>query len=305
MIIKMERMSSQLYFQSILGFSILALSLASSFLSCKSGEHDSQTAQKRNERQKAVAALDASVKNFHQEVIEQKYYENGDVKSVLLAINDSSYTEIYKQYHPNGRLELVTPFYRGNKHGIERAYSAVGDLQYEIPYTHGKRDGYAEWYYEDRTVASAIPFVDGMKQGEGFTFYPDGKVSAYIFYDNLGRVMYRVDYDNNGGIVKEKGTGFPYVLVNSDKLRVGQELKVKFHLIDPPHGEPELLIGSLDKAGNLVDPIAVELDRNEFLYKRSYVHPGKFQLGAVLQIDSDEEGARGEYYFNLDIVVAE
>jgi antitoxin component YwqK of YwqJK toxin-antitoxin module len=55
-------------------------------------------------------------------------------------------TEIEREYHPNGRLRLETPYAGGVLHGLTKYWYSNGELGSEKPYVDGKRHGMAKYW---------------------------------------------------------------------------------------------------------------------------------------------------------------
>ena len=95
--------------------------------------------------------------------------------------------DLYKEYHPNGKVKLVGGFNKGLKSGIFRKYSLEGELERAYIY---KKDTLVsegmieaggifvgEWtnYYEDGSVKSVGNFSNGLKDGRWTYYYRNGK----------------------------------------------------------------------------------------------------------------------------------
>ena len=83
-----------------------------------------------------------------------------------------------------GMIRRITPYIRGQKHGIEQKFDASGNLIAEINYVNGVKNGEAIGRFPTGEVAFRKTYKDGKVEGELNCYFPTGEVAAKFNYKN-------------------------------------------------------------------------------------------------------------------------
>lgn len=95
--------------------------------------------------------------------------------------------DLYKEYHPNGKVKLVGGLNKGMRSGIFREYDLEGNLVQGYVYIRdtlvsegmilpgGIFEGEWKTYYKNGQIKAKGPFKNGKKHGKWVFYYPDGK----------------------------------------------------------------------------------------------------------------------------------
>ena len=138
--------------------------------------------------------------------LEKKYYENGNLKSVI-SYKNGLIENLLKSYDKNGeideKLEKVELFYpNGNiesrryfimnskityQDGVEEEYYENGKLKSKVILINGKVNGFMESYYENGKLKSRVPFEDDEPLGIAEDYYENGNLESKYYIDGLHR----------------------------------------------------------------------------------------------------------------------
>jgi antitoxin component YwqK of YwqJK toxin-antitoxin module len=67
----------------------------------------------------------------------RRYYNNGTPWISCGLDSQKRFHGKYRQYHDNGRLDIVASYHHGRMHGECRVYSVDGSLEYQTEYVDG------------------------------------------------------------------------------------------------------------------------------------------------------------------------
>ena len=243
--------------------------------------------------------------NKQEKKIKKEYFEDGSLKTEQEYIFDTIQEGYYKRYFNNGQLEIEIPYVNNKKNGLVKEYYSSGTLFSKVPYLDGLKSGVAKWFHENGKLSSEIIFKNDIKTSEGFGFHENGVVSAYIFYNEIGEVLYRKDYDEEGNVVKEEGTGFPDIIVNDNYFKMGEELVVTVHVVTPPDCVENFYIGEMDSLGVFINKEKKEVINNTITYKKVFTTSGQYKWGMLLELESKKSKSVKVYDFNMNVTVDE
>lgn len=95
--------------------------------------------------------------------------------------------DLYKEYHPNGKVKFMGGLNKGLKSGIFREFDIDGNMIQGYIYVRdtlvsegtiragGIFEGEWKTYYKNGVLKSKGPFTEGKKDGKWIYYYPDGK----------------------------------------------------------------------------------------------------------------------------------
>jgi len=229
--------------------------------------------------------------------LEKTFYNDGSIKTVQEFSNDTIQQGFYKRFYKNGQLEIQIPYEDNRKNGMVREYYSNGEIKGEGKFIDGVQQGEAKWYYKEGALKAMCNYFDGVKRGKCYLYFENGDVQAYIYYNMAEGAVYRVDYGMKEMILKEKGAGFPEVIVNSSEVEVNEVFKAEIHVIDPPHGTPHLFVKN---EGSVTE---LSLNNGVGFYETIWMKPNKYTLQFLLKMESDIVSAKKEFDFLLDIGV--
>ena len=96
-------------------------------------------------------------------------------------MSEKEQIEIANEFDSNGKLELITSYCDGRKHGVEREFYYGGEaIRRETPYSHGRKDGVEKFFYENGNVRAEIPYTKNRRDGVEKHYYADGKLQAEL-----------------------------------------------------------------------------------------------------------------------------
>lgn len=236
--------------------------------------------------------------------IRKTYFQNGNLKTEQQFKDDSIQHGFYRRYYKNTQLEIEIYYQNNKKHGKTSEYYENGKLKHTEYFKNGMANGKAKWYSMEGKLMEESFFYDGKIIGEAILYYPNGDYKAYLYYDHLNRLMYRVDYNENREIVREKGTGFPIVFVNTYQISVGDTFKAEIVTINPPHADKlSLYVGEFVNADELRSKKAVKLNDGEYFYSKCWNTPGEKKWGALLKIKSTFPNAKDSFQYLMEVKV--
>src|SRR5436190_21234768 len=131
------------------------------------------------------------------------FYPAGGIRTMQEFVNDTIQDGLYIRYYPNGATEMKIPYVQNVKNGLQINYYSNGNVDILIPSANGLEHGRAYWYYESGTLESEVLFRDGRKNGLGLVYYESGRLKAKISYDDFGTVVRRLDFEEDGTILKD------------------------------------------------------------------------------------------------------
>ncbi len=159
----------------------------------------------------------------HQERrVKRTYYEDGGVRAEATYNSDSLKDGYGKLFYPNGKLEL------------------------EVAYQDGKKEGYERGYYQNGNIKYIGSSKNGYSVGQGLNFYQDSVLKSYVFFDPIGRVVYKKANDN--------------------RFSVNDSLKVRIYAPTPPDSEVELLVEITSIVGEAIEERKIDTDQGLAIY---------------------------------------
>lgn len=207
------------------------------------------------------------------------YHSNGQIRQYLEVVNSRA-SGIYKEWHPNGQLQISAqviegvadlaegsektwlfdgccqvfdnqgnqeasiPYNKGKLDGVSIYYHSNGLIWKSIPYLQGKVHGGVEVFCSDGSLLKRVNFVNGVKEGASIRYWSGGMVAAEEVYSE-GLLLSGHYYDIQGSCVAsiEEGTGLRAVF-SKDFICEIQE----YH-----HGILDGIIQVLDQYGRITN----------------------------------------------------
>jgi antitoxin component YwqK of YwqJK toxin-antitoxin module len=126
---------------------------------------------------------------------------------LLVSCGNNSLTEKVINTYENGQPSKVYFFDKEGQLVVEKDYYDTGALMMEGPMANGVRNGKWTSYFPDGKVQSTGVFKDGISVGKTQVYYENGNLwmdgfykdddhrcGEWVFYDEQGYEMERVDY---------------------------------------------------------------------------------------------------------------
>jgi antitoxin component YwqK of YwqJK toxin-antitoxin module len=144
-------------------------------------------------------------KDFAKDGLYQRFLESGSIAEEAEYANDTL-NGFRKYYYPNGTLESVEHFRRGNYHGKYQKYYPDGKLQIDQEFVEGALQGLSLSYYPNGTLKEKVTLKDNDENGPFFEYYENGNLKTegnYLPGEDLpleeGPLK---EYDENGQLVR-------------------------------------------------------------------------------------------------------
>ena len=143
------------------------------------------------------------------------YYRNGKKNGLTTTYNAGGFKRVEKsykndllkstkEYYPNQKLKLETPFTNNLVNGVEKKYYESGKLEWEYNYLDGELNGLCKIYYESGKLEGEYNYVDGSLNGLYITYYESGKLEREDNYVDGERNGPSKDYYESGKLEREK-----------------------------------------------------------------------------------------------------
>ena len=167
-------------------------------------------------------------------------------------------------------------------------FSSNDQKNEELPLNiESKVDTTIRSYYSDGSVKSEARYVNGKKFGTTLTYYPNGEPNSCYFYNADGKLIYKVNFNEDGSYNFSEGKPTFFLFINqSDTLLKGEP--IKFSVLTPkvPKSNVKLFIGEKRE-----DSLAVQSEyivRNNIpFFSYSFEEPGEHNFFIVTIIRQD------------------
>jgi len=237
--------------------------------------------------------------------IKKEYYNNGQLRQVQQLKDGAIEHGFSKFYYPNGMLEILTTFENGKREGHRIKYFENGIIELIEEYKNGMIEGEVKWYDIEGNLTQRLSCKKGLKYGNTWVYDPTSRVESYLFYGVEEEVIYRVDYNEFGQIIKEQGAGIPHIyLSSSENWILGDTMKLKIDVISPPHANQlKLKIGEFSSQGKLIrcwDSINVNTNVG-IEYKHVVESTTLKRVGAILQVSSSDTSATNYFESSFSV----
>ncbi|MGB3777916.1 MAG: hypothetical protein WA960_06130 [Tunicatimonas sp.] len=139
----------------------------------------------------------------------------------------------------------------------------------EVAYQDGKKEGYERGYYQNGNIKYIGSSKNGYSVGQGLNFYQDSVLKSYVFFDPIGRVVYKRVYSSDGELLAEEGsknTQIISVTANDNRFSVNDSLKVRIYAPTPPNSEVELLVEITSIVGEVIEERKIDTDQGLAIY---------------------------------------
>lgn len=150
-------------------------------------------------------------------------YSNGALRTLQEFIYDTIQDGTYAQYYENGGLAIEKYYSNNQREGKSIEYYETGKMKSLVHYHSDHEDGEARWYHANGALASWVIYKHGWKQSPGLTYYDTEEFKAAIAYGDSSKVIYRIDYNKDGSVLKESGerpAGWDALVARSGALSV-------------------------------------------------------------------------------------
>lgn len=133
-------------------------------------------------------------------------YPNGALRTVQEFIYDTIQDGTYVRYYQDvPAIEIIIHYSYDRKHGEQTAYYRSGQIESRLNFINGKEEGEARWFCENGNLTSWVIYRHGRKLSPGLVYYDTGEFLGSIAYGDSNKVVYRIDYDKDGRVLKEGG----------------------------------------------------------------------------------------------------
>ncbi len=134
----------------------------------------------------------------------KSYYMDGQLrmKGQCLDKNFKKREGTFVFYHHSGNVQATGEFSDGKRYGIWRDYDRSGNLRAEVSMRNNIKEGPSIYYHANGSVFGEITYVNDKGEGESRWYYESGQLSEITTYKQ-GKVKNKINYDENGNIVKK------------------------------------------------------------------------------------------------------
>jgi hypothetical protein len=184
-------------------------------------------------------------------IIVVSYFRENDSKVRISSEynSDTNITKTFEYIIRNGDTILQGKFSEINGKGIK---ISEGNYVNNNPY------GKCTYYYEDGPVESIQYRVGNNLNAEATWYSKNGQIESYIMYDNKGRPVFKIIFDENG-VVKYKGYSL-LGIYNNTPLKAIKKKEI-FHVGDVL--KYEYLLANIPKAKRIFKIESPEFDINK------------------------------------------
>jgi hypothetical protein len=160
------------------------------------------------------------------------------------------------------------------------------------------KDGLGEWFYEGGGIKVRAHFEKGLQIGETKYYYPDGAMRSYVFYDDLGGAIFKIDYDEAGNVLSERGIPFSIQFKSDTIIDRNDVFSFYIKSATPPNCEVSLLIGrkNEDQALSIEQTYLVKKGRIPYL-EFEFDDLGKNEVFIISELKDTVQGL-----FKIDTV---
>ncbi len=223
--------------------------------------------------------------NRNKEKTTYYYYDDGNIKERYVYENKKEY-DLKKNYqctsyYHNGNIKEKFVFKDGEVDGIYYRYFETGELWKTIRLENGVKHGLEKTYNEEGVLMRELLYIDDEKVAwRNFTFFEtiDSLYGYQVFHfvDGIGEIEGMYFIDENGEMLKNHIHSEYYSIISKkDTIKKGAKYHFDLEIAvnGGEHTIVEVLIGELDKEGNLIDTVSVfKSDTNERIIS-CYVEP--------------------------------
>lgn len=169
-------------------------------------------------------ATEISYKAGRKEGASKEFDKDGKLIDILLMKGDSVASDpggvvmidLYKEYHPNGKVKLMGGLNKGLRSGIFREYDLEGNMIKASVYIKdtlmseglmqpgGIFEGEWKTFYKNGAIKSQGPYENGKKNGKWVYYYPDGKKEQEGRFKDDVLIGQWFWYYHNGQVKKEE-----------------------------------------------------------------------------------------------------
>lgn len=245
-------------------------------------------------------------KNLDNEKYEITYYDNGKKKEIKHISQDSLLNGLYKRFYKNGQLEISINYHNGIRVGRLEEYYENGNLKVVENYTEGKLEGKAKTFHENGNIRLKANHRAGKKVGSLILFYENGRHESYLYYGYGENVLYRVDYNKEGDIIKEEGVGFPEVFIENSKISRIDTFESRISHITPPHSKPTFSYNVLNENKKIIKSDKVMDSKGYYILQHKFSRAGQYliSLNLVMSNNGNYHG-KENYSFDFKVNVSE
>ncbi len=121
------------------------------------------------------------------------HFSKGGPEQCELTVLYDQYTDDYKYFYPNGKLNIKGQFFNGLKNGTWTWYYWNGNISSTGVYDYDQATGKWEYYDEDGKLNRTVIFEEGKKNGKEIYYFDNGKIESerqYVDDDLEGTCLY-------------------------------------------------------------------------------------------------------------------
>ncbi len=222
-------------------------------------------------------------------IIALVFHFHNDNKTHVLKEYDTikKVTKTFEYVIKNGDTIFHGKFSKINSRGVK---ISEGNYINNSPY------GKCVYYYDDGAIESVQFRLGNNQNSEATWYYKNGKIESYIMYDNKGRPVFKIIFDQNG-VEKYKGyslleiyNGEPLKSVQKKEfLNVGDTLKYKYLIANIPMAKRTLKIENIGAKNSnytrkVTNKVSTLFEIKEVVRKR-----GENTIRAIVKYDFDDK----------------
>ena len=185
-----------------------------------------------------------SCKNDHKVI--KEYDEKGKLKWEIPMTSDHKKDGILIEYFPDGTKKHEIEYKANIKNGINVGYYENGKVEYKGYYINGKKDSVWTYYYDSGEKEQVENWLLGHIYGETMSYFKNSQLKEYKLFTYGDDLLYRVEFNNGGAIIKEVGQ-FCFVIYNRNDLKNKDTAEVKICIGLPKIYDCSVLVKKMNK----------------------------------------------------------
>jgi antitoxin component YwqK of YwqJK toxin-antitoxin module len=209
--------------------------------------------------------------------VKKTFHPEGGIMIEQVFVNDSVADGYFKQYFPNGRIELQANYKDGFKDGEQISFYESGKQESTVPFVHGNKNGLAKWFYESGVLKTKLGYFKDKVAGEMYNYYPNGELQRYVCLDFDEQVRFEMKYSENGNVLSRLGEGLIYANADELNLDIGDTLKLFALVATPPDCTYRMEITTDVKSSEKLE-VPIDEENSVYEYQKVVAKEGKFRF---------------------------
>lgn len=218
---------------------------------------------------------------------------------------DSSSLTLFEFYN-NGIMSSISDYKDSILDGWQIAFREDGSLLYKGHFQDGLRNGY--WYFYpaskfDTLIPEKVEYwKDGKQFGHQYDYYFNGQIKEYIFYNPIGKPIYKRSYSLYGEYI-EYGDLKPQVIIKRDNniLRVNDTLNITVIGIKPPLTKSKIDISVIGLDSQIISNDLDTFSQSVY-FSLPLVKPGRLKIQFILTLEEGFRIINDTSYFTMEVI---